>query len=77
MKDQHDKKRRLVEFAIGDWVWLRLHHRQLLALLRHTLPNCHQSSTDPIKSSNALGLQHTDSTYQPRQEYTMCFMWDS
>jgi hypothetical protein len=27
MKAQSDSKRRALEFAIGDWVWLRLHHR--------------------------------------------------
>jgi hypothetical protein len=26
MKEIHDKKRRFVEFAVGDWVLLRLHH---------------------------------------------------
>lgn len=27
MKLQHDKKRREVVLAVGDWAWLRLHHR--------------------------------------------------
>jgi hypothetical protein len=27
MKDQHDKTHRVVEFVVGDWVLLRLHHR--------------------------------------------------
>jgi hypothetical protein len=27
MKMVHDKKNRHVEFAVGDWVWLRLNHR--------------------------------------------------
>ncbi|XP_012703602.1 WRKY transcription factor WRKY24-like [Setaria italica] len=27
MRQQHDKKHRDLEFAVGDWVWLRLHHR--------------------------------------------------
>jgi len=27
MKAQHNKNRRAVEFTIGEWVWLRLHHR--------------------------------------------------
>jgi hypothetical protein len=27
MKAQSDSKLRALEFAIGDWVWLRLHHR--------------------------------------------------
>jgi len=27
MKAQHNKNRRAVEFTVGEWVWLRLHHR--------------------------------------------------
>ena len=27
MREIHDKKRRFVQFAVGDWVLLRLHHR--------------------------------------------------
>jgi len=27
MKEHHDKTHRRVEFEVGDWVWLRLHHR--------------------------------------------------
>jgi hypothetical protein len=27
MKAQSNSKHRALEFAIGDWVWLRLHHR--------------------------------------------------
>jgi hypothetical protein len=27
MKNQHNKKHRLVEFNLGDWIWLRLQHR--------------------------------------------------
>ena len=27
MKAQHDRQRRDVEFAVGEWAWLRLHHR--------------------------------------------------
>jgi hypothetical protein len=26
MKAQHDKKWRVLEFAVGEWAWLRLHH---------------------------------------------------
>jgi hypothetical protein len=26
MKQQHNKKDRALEFSIGDWAWLRLHH---------------------------------------------------
>jgi hypothetical protein len=32
MKDRQDQKRRLVEFAVGDWVWLRLHHRTAVGI---------------------------------------------
>ena len=27
MKEYHDKTHRRVEFEVGEWVWLRLHHR--------------------------------------------------
>jgi hypothetical protein len=27
MKAQHNKKRCVLEFAVGEWAWLRLHHR--------------------------------------------------
>ncbi|KAJ1259397.1 hypothetical protein BS78_10G151700 [Paspalum vaginatum] len=32
MKLQSDKQRRDLSFAISDWVWLRLHHRQATAI---------------------------------------------
>lgn len=27
MKNQYDKKHRALDFAVGEWAWLRLHHR--------------------------------------------------
>jgi hypothetical protein len=41
MKAQSDSKRRALEFAIGDWVWLRLHHRSAACIA-------------PVKSSKLL-----------------------
>lgn len=32
MKEQHDAKRREVIFSVGDWVWLRLHHRSAVGI---------------------------------------------
>jgi hypothetical protein len=32
MKQQHDKKHRDLVFAVGDWVWLRLHHRTAVGI---------------------------------------------
>jgi hypothetical protein len=32
MKAQSDSKRRALEFAIGDWVWFRLHHRSTIGI---------------------------------------------
>jgi hypothetical protein len=32
MRAQHDKKHREVVFAVGDWVWLRLHHRTAVGI---------------------------------------------
>jgi len=32
MKASHDKKRRDLEFSVGDWVWLRLHHRTAVGI---------------------------------------------
>ena len=32
MKGQHDKKHRDLVFAVGDWVWLRLHHRTAVGI---------------------------------------------
>ncbi|WVZ53188.1 hypothetical protein U9M48_004163 [Paspalum notatum var. saurae] len=36
MKLQSDKKRRDLSFAVGDWVWLRLHHRTATAITAAT-----------------------------------------
>jgi hypothetical protein len=33
MKVQYDAKHRFVEFAVGDWVWLRLHQRLTAAIV--------------------------------------------
>jgi hypothetical protein len=38
MKDHQDKKRRPVEFVVGDWVLLRLHHRTTVGITT-TLPS--------------------------------------
>ena len=32
MKNNHDLKRRLIEFMVGEWVWLRLHHRTAVGI---------------------------------------------
>ena len=32
MKEHHDKTHRRVEFEVGDWVWLRLHHRAVASV---------------------------------------------
>ena len=32
MREIHDKRRRFVEFAVGDWVLLRLHHRTAVGI---------------------------------------------
>jgi hypothetical protein len=32
MKATHDKNHRHVEFAVGDWVWLRLNHRSAFGI---------------------------------------------
>jgi hypothetical protein len=36
MKDHQDQKRRSVEFEVGDWVWLRLHHRNAVGITTAT-----------------------------------------
>jgi hypothetical protein len=36
MKAQHDKQHRAVEFEVGDWVWLRLHHRTAVGITERT-----------------------------------------
>jgi len=33
MKEQHDNHHRKLEFEVGDWVWLRLQHRQAANLV--------------------------------------------
>jgi transposase InsO family protein len=33
MKEQHDNHRRELDFQVGDWVWLRLQHRQAANLI--------------------------------------------
>ena len=35
MKAQHDKHRRDVEFAVGEWAWLRLHRRSSSGITAH------------------------------------------
>jgi len=32
MRSQHDRKRRDLVFSVGDWVWLRLHHRTAVGI---------------------------------------------
>jgi hypothetical protein len=32
MKTQHDKKCCVLEFSIGEWAWLRLHHRSAMGI---------------------------------------------
>jgi hypothetical protein len=38
MKHHHDAKLRALEFDVGEWAWLRLHHRLVIGItpLRHT-----------------------------------------
>jgi hypothetical protein len=32
MKAHHDKKQCSMEFEVGEWVWLRLHHRSVVGI---------------------------------------------
>lgn len=70
---EHQHKRCLVEFAVGDWVLLRLHHRTLASLLLRR-PSSGLVSSDHIMCLSALGRWHTACASLPRRVFTMFSM---
>jgi hypothetical protein len=56
MKAQSNSKHRALEFAIGEWVWLRLHHWSAAALHQLNLQSYHPVFMGCTKSLNALAM---------------------
>jgi hypothetical protein len=56
MMAQSDSKRRALEFAIGDWVWLRLHHRSATCITPVKSSKLSPVFMGHTKSSNALAM---------------------
>lgn len=55
-KNQYDEHCRDVEFLVGDWVWLHLHHRSTTTVTRQTPSKLGPRFFGPYKVINRIGL---------------------
>jgi hypothetical protein len=75
MKRQYDEKHRPAEFAVGDWVWLRLHQRMAAAMAQGA-SYLHVTMV-PIVFWRKLGTWLIVWLYLPGLRFIMFFMWCS
>jgi hypothetical protein len=70
-KKFYDTKHHEVEFAVGQWVWLRLIHRPITSLDVKGGASLGRSSTGHSRSWNASGMWRISRNCQPEHEFMM------
>ena len=74
MKVTQDRSRRDVEYAVGDWAWLRLHHRAARVSHLLPLPSLHLNFMAHFILLLALALLHIGCVFQRMPRFMMSFM---
>ena len=73
-KKYYDNNHREAEYAVGDWVWLRLLHRTAQPWTRMRSASWGLATQDPFRCSSALARSPTAFSCRPARASTTCFM---
>lgn len=77
MREHHDKQRRFVEFPMGGWVWLCLHHCTVAGMASHRrpLPSWGRGSSVRTRSRSVWVWLHIVFACHQRAAPMMSSMW--